>query len=236
MSISITIFTNSYANAGYGVTCDHSNISSNSSNDHEYGNTYSNAELPYKHIENQSGSTLKLEQLIEILTTEVMSIHEEEMLVIEQSAQSSLLRTENRIDKLFTIAGITLAIAAILTAGGLVFTWGQFLTQKTRANKMLKKLSSKLVIVEEESKLKLQALVKTAEIEFDQIPRQVRLINMLNNKQFDSSVFYADMSQLAQNPNADLTHLAERVIGEYEGDLKEDINKFSKQILEHIKM
>lgn len=127
---------------------------------------------------------------------------------------------------IFNIVSILLAAITLFGGGGMVFS---FFEHKTRTKEMEEALNDFTKLHDEtihDFKNKGKSILQ----QLDQSERIVRLTHLISTNDFDDEVFFADLSQLSQDPTHQMSHLSNLIIGEYRDKFAEDVIDLAEKI------
>jgi len=71
-------------------------------------------------------------------------------------------------------------------------------------------------------------------LQFDNTQRIMRLTHMLNTKDFDNDIFYADLTQLSQHPLPLMFNLVDLIVEKHTSEFEEDVLNIAKHIISRI--
>lgn len=69
---------------------------------------------------------------------------------------------------------------------------------------------------------------------FDQLRRLMRLTVMLGKNDFDSDTFYADLTQMAQDPDMMMANLVEQILFQYKAEFDDDVIELAEDIRQRL--
>lgn len=134
---------------------------------------------------------------------------------------------EDQHNTIFNVITIILAAITIFGVGGAAYSFIEATLSKRRNDKVLDAFASKC-----EMALKgFDSNSKSLLLQMDHAERIGRLTHMLYVNNFDSDVFFADLTQLAQDPTPLMTNVATLIVGKYSNKFEQDILSLANIII-----